>query len=471
MKELLSKIGVLHEALIEAFSKLPSKEVYELSKTVYKETEQRGFTYQRGADRIDVLSLMLVPSFFTQEEITYLHNLSLTIKGGVLKVFRNYFLDEEIEEVLPLTYEEKDWFKGFYREARGGAEELWYRLDAHLHMKDLGWKDKISVFEINSSAVGGIHYSPVAEAIFMEVILPVVRDYLPALPPLKKNPDLRELLLGLARTHARGIGRKGLTLAFVEDKTLTEGITEGPYIVDFLQRKGVKAFYVDPRELYVKGDEVYYRDEPLDILYRNFEVRDIIEMEGNREDTQALRFAFSKNQVISTLAGDFDHKSVLEVLTSERFRRYFSLKEAQLFKKHIHWTRVVRGCTTDGPDGTTIDLIPFAVRNKDMFILKPNRMCGGYGITLGSLNTPTEWEGLLKKAVSEEDEWVIQTLGRPEETILPLFEGERLVFDNHNIVYGLSSTHEGTGVLGRASREKVVNVARQGGLVPVLRVG
>lgn len=457
--------------ILEAFRTLSSREVLSLSGTLTEQAKIKGFTYQRGRGQIEVINLMLVPSFYTKEQISYLKALSLAVKRGVESVYRAWFSDPELARLLPFEEEEMEWIRALHKGPAPSGEPLWFRLDAHFHMKEKDWRDKIQIFELNSCAVGGIHYSPTAESLFLEVILPALKDHLPELPPFQRNPDQRELLLGLISLHARAIGRRTLNVAFAEDTTLEEGITEGPNIVEYLRRKGINAQLTDPRELYVKGAEVYYKDGPVDIVYRNFELKDVIGIEKEGFDMAGIKHAFSNRQVISSLCGEFDHKSMWDVLTSGMFDRYFTKQDAAIFKKHLLWTRVVREGATIGPGGGVVDLIPFALKNKDMLVLKPNRLCGGYGVTIGRNTEDGVWESLMKAAFKEEGGWVLQRYGEPEQYVFPLFEEGRLVFDRHNIVYGLSSTHEAAGILGRVSRQSVVNIAQHGGLMPVLRVG
>jgi hypothetical protein len=462
----------LQSVLLEAFAKLTSKEVSELSSLVTEEAARRGFTYQRHGGRIETINLMLLPTFFTDPQVAYLHGVSRAVKRGVEAVWNEYFNDPEIQRLLPLNPVEYGWLKGLKpvgpEDGPEGGVPLWYRLDAHAHMKEPDWKETLSVFEINSCAVGGIHYSPVAESLFSGIILPFLRPHLPKLPLIRKNPDLRDLMLGLMKHHAAAIGRKTLTVVFAEDTTLEEGITEGPYIVEYLRSKGVTAHLADPRNLYVKENDLFYRDIPVDIVYRNFELGDLIEMEENGDNIEGVKFAFSNNRAVSSLAGDLDHKSMWEVLGCGR--KYFSKEDSAVFKKHLLWTRTVAERRTEGPLGAVVDLAGFISKNRETLVMKPNRLFGGTGVTIGRNASGGDWERLLENALKEEGQWVVQSFNAPERAVFPLFEGGRLVFEPHNIVYGFSSTSEGTGVLGRVSKENVVNVAQQGGMMPVMRV-
>lgn len=468
MKEIF-EISKLQNLLLESFYRLSQKEAAELHSLLAHGAMERGFTYQREGGVIEAINLMLIPSFYTDEQVSYLHGISLAVKRGIEAVYRAWPGDERLAAMLPFDEDEGRWIKAVRRPSKC-PEPIWYRLDSHLHMKERGWKDNISIFEINSCAVGGIHYGPVAEGLFLDTVLPVIGKYAKTIPSFKKNPDLRDLLLGLISRHAKDMGRKTLNIIFAEDMTATEGITEGPYIVEHLRKKGANITLADPRELSVKGDDVYYKDMPVDIVYRNFELREIMGMEQNGDDTSGIKKAFSNNQAVSSLCGDFDHKSMWEVLASGSFDGYFSKEDAMLFKKHLLWTRIVTERKTQGPEGLEVDLIPYALKNRETLVLKPNRLCGGYGVTIGRYTREGDWQAVLEAGLKEEGGWVVQRFGAPEEFTFPLFENGELAFEGHNIVYGLSSTPEGTGILGRVSVRNVVNVAQHGGLMPVLRI-
>ncbi len=454
--------------LNEAVSMLGAPGVSSLFDIIKSESLKRGFTYQRTGGVIEAIHLMLIPSVFTAEQIGYLSVVAHAIHRGMGYISRAWGKDERLQRLLPFEEEEGAWIRSVGKDP-GSPAPLWYRLDAHLDMDAPDWRERISIFEINACAVGGIHYGPTAERLFLEVIAPFLKDRLVRLPRVTRSPDARDLLYLLAARHARAIGRPTLNFIFSEDTTAEEGITEGPYIVEYLRSTGVNALIADPRELYIKRDGVWYRDTPVDVVYRNFEAREIIEMEREGDDTSGIRLAFEMNQVISSLTGDFDHKAMWEVLASGEFDAYFNPTDAAIFKKHLPWTRVVGEKKTVGPDGREVDLLRLLRNARESLVLKPDRLCGGYGVAIGKNMSPSEWDRTIDEAMR--GDWVVQAYSPPEISKFPVLENNVLSLEDHNIVYGLSSTPDGTGVLGRVSREGVVNVAQQGGLMPVLRRG
>jgi len=433
------------------------------------DARKRGFTYQRAGGLVEAIRLMLIPAVFTAEQLNHLSVVAHAIHRGMEAVSRAWSEDDRLRRMLPFEEEEGAWIRSVRRDPKS-PDPLWYRLDAHLSMDEPDWRSRISIFEINACAVGGIHYGPMAERLFLDEIVPFLnlKKRLALLPRVTRGPDARDLLGLLVARHARALGRTTLNFVFSEDTTAEEGITEGPYIVEYLRSIGVNALLADPRELYEKRGEVWYRDTPVDIVYRNFEAREIIEMEREGGDTKGIRLAFEKNQVISSLTGDFDHKAMWEVLAGGEFDAYLNPTDAAIFKRHLLWTRIVAERKTLGPLGREEDLVDLLRKGRESLVLKPDRLCGGYGVTIGRNLSPSEWERAIDEAIR--GDWVVQVYSPPEITKFPVLEDGALSFEDHNIVYGLSSTPDGTAVLGRVSREGVVNVAQQGGLMPVLRL-
>ena len=57
--------------------------------------------------------------------------------------------------------------------------------------------------------------------------------------------------------------------------------------------------------------------------------------------------------MVSSIAGDLDHKSCFELLTDEALAaaRYSAPRTAALFRRHVLWTRVVADRETHTPHG------------------------------------------------------------------------------------------------------------------------
>jgi len=109
-------------------------------------------------------------------------------------------------------------------------------------------------------------------------------------------------------------------------------------------------------------------------------------------------------------------------------------------------------------------------KNKDSLILKPNRGYGGYGIVIGKDTTQQHWDEMIDRGCVEYGKWIVQEYRKVSTKTFPILdENGDIVFEEFYTVYGLAGTPEGVGILGRASKKKVVNVAQKGGIVAVLR--
>ena len=223
--------------------------------------------------------------------------------------------------------------------------------------------------------------------------------------------------------------------------------------------------------MYVRDGEVWYGDSPVDIAYRDYEVRDLIALEQEeRVDVEPLRVLFRENRIISSLAGEFDHKSSWELLTDPKFGKYFNPDERQVFKRHVLWTRLVYDRRTMLPDGSTGDLLEFVRDEREILVLKPNRSYGGDRVILGHLITQPEWEAEIELALKDPvNPWVVQRLAAIPVSEFPVLDGDGTVdVEPFYLVMGFAPTKYGLAILGRASQKQVVNVAQRGGMCGVL---
>ncbi len=167
--------------------------------------------------------------------------------------------------------------------------------------------------------------------------------------------DQRDLFLQALVDHSRGLGRDNCRFCFVEPKYVHDGPDEQAVLSEYLtERYDATITHADPRELRVKDGEVFYEDTPVDVAYRDYELRELVELEKELgKPLDAMRLLFRENRVISSLVGDFDHKSVFEILTDEAIAsKLFSADDRRLFRRHVLWTRIVGERRTTLPQRT-----------------------------------------------------------------------------------------------------------------------
>ena len=185
---------------------------------------------------------------------------------------------------------------------------------------------------------------------------------------------------------------------------------------DYLSRRhNLTIAHADPRELRVEGDEVFYEDVRIDVAYRDYEMRELVALEKEiGRPLDAMRLLFRQNRVVSSVVGDFDHKSSFEILTDPVIaEQYFGADDRRLFRRHVLWTRVVGDRRTTLSDDREGDLLEYARRNRELLVLKPNRAYGGTGVMIGAATEEGEWEQALQEAVLRADD-PEQVMGRAE---------------------------------------------------------
>jgi hypothetical protein len=462
----------LGHTINEIFLKIPPSEARALFKAVEREAAAASILYEDDDGNNSVVPILVRPRIIRPEQEQYFHKVCLELNRAIEKLAPLYLADERVRTLLPFTEREERWLRDVWSKVGDQPQTVVARLDANADFADDEWDGQFHFFETNSVGVGGMYYSPKVAEILMKTVVPAMQRLAPALV-VKPQADMRQLLLEQITIHARAIRKRRINTAFVQERDAISGPNEFPFLVEFFKAQGIPAVLADPRDLRLKGKELYAGDLPIDILYRDCEMAGYVELEEDGADLTALKHAFLQNQVVSSLAGEFDHKSTFEVLTTPELASHFTQRQQKIFRTHVLWTRIIRDCKTTDPDGAAIDLLPWLRRNKDRLVLKPNRSFGGTGITVGPHVDLAEWDDALKAALSEE---AAETGGivaqqyvdvRVKDFPVQADDGS-ISLEEFYVVCGFLATARGVGILGRASKKRVVNVGQKGGLTGIL---
>jgi hypothetical protein len=452
----------------KALHRLPEDELVRLIRRLHDEAVPRHLIYTReGQD--ELVRVMPCPITVLPHQVAYVHFLSLTLQNALKRLPDLYLEDPAVRAVLQLGPEEEAWLREFWTPAIRENNSVFGRLDALVDFISPMWKDTLRFVEPNLSCVGGLNMIPASEHLVAEVVLPLLRSQDSALQ-LEPGADIRELLMQEVLDHLQALGRPARTIGFIEFLGSGTGPDEqGELARYYRERYGLKVLHAHPAELTLRGGEVCHQDEVIDLVYRDYEVRDLLALQRDGVNVEPLRQLFRENRVISSIAAEVDQKSCWEVLTDARFtQNYFSAEERQLFRRHVLWTRVLAERRTSLPDGREGDLLPYVRRERETLVLKPNRSYGGKGVVLGHLLTAAEWEAAIAGALADSERWVVQQMAA-----IPVSEFPILDADGHPhveafyVVMGFAATKYGLAVLGRVSQKQVVNVAQRGGMCAV----
>ncbi len=457
----------LDSDLRKIFASLPPARVRELNQAVYDEAARRELIYMRDG-KIEVINVMLRPLGVFSEQLNYFHYVSLTLLGALKRMPELYLKDFKIREVVPLHEGEAKWLWDTWGSSHNQFHTVFGRLDAVADLTGAFSKDSLAFIEPNLVGAGGVHLIPTTEEIVLSTIVPALHEVAPDLE-LKPADDLRDTFLRELHDHAEAMGRHGRAICLIDAKYSSDGPNEQETLMNFYRARGEEIYHADPEELYIRGGEVYYENHLIDVAYRDYEVRELSDMEAQGLNVRPMKHLFRNNQMVSSMAGDFDHKSCFEVFTDPQFSQYFTMDERNVFRRHVLWTRVLRECRTTDPTGEVIDLLDFVRCNREILVVKPNRSYGGESVLIGPSVTDADWERAIQRGVAEPGDWVAQRLARIAVYEFPIvLESGEVEGAPFYVVVGLAPTKYGLAVLGRASQKQVVNVAQRGGMLAVL---
>jgi hypothetical protein len=454
----------------KAFYAMPPELIVELSQKMTAEAGRRHLLYLREGEP-EVIHIMLRPIAVMPDQLAYLNFVSLTILNALKRLPDLYLQDFGVRAIVPLTPPEEKWLWDTWSESHRENNPVLGRLDAVAEFTSPMWKDSLRFMEPNLCGVGGLHMGPTCEHLLADLVLPVLEQCDPQLR-MELGQDLREIFIQEVFDHLQAIGRAGQNICFIEPKYAGQGPDEQEVLAQYYHdRHGLRVMHADPRELSIKDGEVYYEGNVVDIAYRDYEVRDLIRLEAEEGvDVEPIRLLFRENRIISSMAGDFDHKSCWELLTDPALvGKYFTAEERQIFRRHILWTRVLKDRQTTLPEGDLGDLLEYVREERELLVLKPSRSYGGDRVIIGHLEEQATWEREIEQALAGEDDWVVQRLA-----MLPVHEfpvvgpGGSVHMEPFYTVLGFAPSKYGLSILARVSQKQVVNVAQRGGMCGVL---
>ena len=450
---------------------LPPEEALRLRDDLRRTSEERGMIMYSRTGQRKVISIALRPWLVTPRQRRWILQACFILKRHLHRILDLYMRFEKVRSILPLTPQEQEWFGLVQTQGRLGPQTVFDRLDAAVGFSGPGLQDDFKFLETNSVGVGGVYYVPVCSEMYLDVVCPRIRESLRGVS-LSRPDDIRELLMAEILHHGQKIGRPIRRIAFLEDQSGASGTDEYLNVGRYFERRGLEAYLSDPREIYLKHGELCFKDHPIDLLYRDTEIDELIQIErGEKRSLQALKHAFVNHQVVSSLAGEFDHKSAFELFSNEEFAFLFPARDWAFLKSHVAWTRLIWDRKTPGPDGRPVDLLPYIERHRGQLIIKPNRAYGGKDVLLGPSASSAIWAKAVERAARQPKAWVIQAyIGSPEEIYPVIDQHGRVRTDRFSAVSGFAATQKGLAILGRFSKENIVNVSRKGGLIAVLQV-
>ncbi len=458
------------EKLVERLSLLIPYDANELLDFLAEQSSRQRLDYIKDSGERIIIPVTMAPARFKARQVKSLRRAFETLAVAVAKVASAWLDSPALQAALPLLPYEAEWLRLAAVAPGEQAKEIFHRWDFALNVSADPAAENFKLFEVNSVDVGGIHYAGATHHVMMCALMWLGAPNVWGMPR-DCGADPRLILLTALMFHpaAKDLDRRQ-RVVIAENQDFTTGITEAESLRKFFRKRFIKTECVDARRLEPHPEYgVTYRGKPVDVVYRNVELRDLADMEADDGKLDGLRAAAKAGKMLSSPFGELDHKSLFEVLGSEEFADLLSLEEKQLIAKHVPWTRLLRDRTTTDPGGRNVELVAHVRRNQSDLVMKPNRSCGGQGVTIGRGVTAANWQQTLDAALHAPDTWVIQEfIPIPRRQTCRVTEDGTFEPDEVFTVYGGYCSVGGVGFVGRASRSPVVNVMQGGGMLAVM---
>ncbi len=336
-----------------------------------------------------------------------------------------------------------------------GAPSPLSRLDAFFGQDGTSFM----VTEYNAETPAGSAYGDALAEIFLS--LPATREFL-ASHLLWTLPASHNVLHALLAAWQAWSGRRAAPSVAIVDWREVPTYSEFVLFDAFFREQGIECVIVDPGECEYAGGRLSARGRPVDLIYKRVLLSELVERGGL--DHPILRAV--RDGAVCMANGPrcklLHKKASLAVLSDERNARLFGPEERAAISRHVPWTRVVEERRTTHA-GTSMDLIPFVLAERERMVLKPNDDYGGKGVVLGWECDAAGWEAAVQAALAE-PHIVQERIALPVEPYPALGPGgielgDRIV-DTAPFVFNGAQVD---GCLTRISTASLVNVTAGGG--------
>jgi hypothetical protein len=320
--------------------------------------------------------------------------------------------------------------------------------------------DELYFTEFNTETPAGAGYSDALAELFYG--LPVFQEFQRRFRvwPIPAKPGVLHALTDSFQRW-QGNASEAPRIAILDWREVPT-FSEFVLFYDYFKAMGIEARIVDPREVEYRDGKLMAGDYHITLIYKRVLISELIERGGMDHPVVRAVRERAACMVNSFRCKILFKKASLAVLSDERNAAMFTPLQQAAISKHIPWTRVMESRKAV-IDGTEIDLVPWASRNKDQLVLKPNDDYGGKGIVPGWTVDQQAWDAAIQTALASP--YVVQRKVKVPFEAYPSFENgslhvlDRMLDTNPYVAFG-EFMH---GCLTRISTEALVNVTAGGG--------
>lgn len=398
------------------------------------------------------LCTVLRPRFFTHAQYRFIQQRVKLLMAAFDRAYRLALVDRPFRDQFGLLEWEEalvDFDPGFRAPSPVSRLDAFYLTDS----------EQLLFTEYNAEVPAAPAYNDVLTQAFycMPIMRKFAKEY--QVKPLPARPFTLHALLEVYYSWPY---REGPPQVAILDWSDVPTYSEFVLFDKYFAENGIASRIVDPRECEYRDGKLMAGDFHITLIYKRVLIDELVQRMGM--DSPVMRAV--KDHAVCMInpfrCKILYKKSSFAVLSDERNERYFTETERAAIDAHIPWTRRVEERYTRFGDAP-VDLIPFIVKYKDRFALKPNDDYGGRGIVLGWTVDQSVWEDAVRAAMKFP--YVVQ-----ERIILPTEPYPSFVDGRLQITDRLLDTapfvFNGAymdGCLTRLSTDPLINVTAGGG--------
>jgi hypothetical protein len=334
------------------------------------------------------LCTVLRPRFFTPRQYRFLRGRVKLILNAFDKSYRAAIVNPKLLDQYRLEGWETELVKhdpGFQSPTPVS------RLDAFFITN----RDELKFTEYNAEVPAAGAYGDAFADLFYG--LPIMREFMHKYEVINL-PTRHHVMHALMDAYEQWLGRRQMPNLIILDWREVPTYSEFRLFMDYFHSQGMDCIIADPREMEYRNGKLYAGAFQVDLIYKRVLITELIQEGGlDHPVIQAVR----DNAVC--MVNPFRckilyKKTSLAVLSDERNQHLFNGDELRAIEDHIPWTRTVEERRTLH-ENKPVDLIPYILKYKDRFVLKPSDEYGGKGIVLGWLADDQTWEKAVTGAL------------------------------------------------------------------------
>lgn len=399
------------------------------------------------------LCTVLRPRFMTYGQYNYIQKRVPTLLTAFHKIHEAAMADDLFLDQFHLL----DWEAELVRTDSGyRAPSPISRLDAFF----IPEKYQLQFTEYNAETPAAPAYNDVLSDVFYG--LPVMRKFMRhyGIRALPARHGVLHALLDCFEEWAGG-RRERPRIAILDWRDVP---TYSEFILfrDYFTGQGLDCIIVDPDDVEYKNGRLVAGDYHINLIYKRVLINELIERKGLQHPVVRAVTEGAACMVNPFACKALYKKASLAVLSDERNRNLFTREECRVISEDIPWTRTVQERYTYFR-GRQIDLVPYIIENRELFVLKPNDDYGGHGIILGWLAGEEEWQQTVQLALREPH--IVQSrIEIPSEPYPSLVDDQCQIMDRMQdtapFIFHGESVY---GCLTRLSTAALLNVTAGGG--------